>query len=173
MIRRVILPRQSASCDCPSVTRGRSGGSRARSVPSARPYRVAALLAAVHMLCMVAALTAAVVLVIEPSELAMRIMLGGMAAGVATWILAYAKRRAVHCPLCKGTPLVSSGARPHLKAWRIPPLNHGTSATLSLLATQRFRCMYCGELFDLLKPSNRLQYRDEPQSQPTVRPPLR
>ena len=114
------------------------------------------VLGALHFLCLIFTLTAAAVFFTDHSELASRFLLAGMAASVASWLLAFIKRRGVYCPLCKGTPLVNSGARPHAKAWRIPPLNQGTSAMLSLLASQRFRCMYCGETFDLMKPSNRL-----------------
>jgi hypothetical protein len=76
------------------------------------------------------------------------------------WIIAFFKRRAAHCPLCKGTPLLNSGARPHAKARRFYPFNHGMTATLSIIATQRFCCMYCGSDFDLLKtPSHRREAR--------------
>jgi hypothetical protein len=62
------------------------------------------------------------------------------------------KRRSILCPLCKGTPLVSSRAHVHSKAFRIFPLNHATTAMLTILFTQTFRCMYCGSRFDVLKP---------------------
>ena len=69
-----------------------------------------------------------------------------------------ASRRSARCPLCKGTPYLNTGALTHRNATRLFPLNHGTSALLSSLITQRFRCMYCGTRFDLLKRrSSRLQ----------------
>jgi transposase-like protein len=58
------------------------------------------------------------------------------------------------CPLCKGTPLVETGARLHERANGCP-LTHGTSTILSILFLQRFRCMYCGTDYDLLKESKR------------------
>lgn len=135
-------------------------------MPTARPFRVALLLGALHFLAVIGTATAGVMFFTAPSPRASLLLLGGIAASVVTWLLAYVKRRGVFCPLCKGTPLVNSGARPHSRAWRLPPLNHGTSAMVSMLATQRFRCMYCGELFDLLKTSSRLHYKDEPESSP-------
>ena len=125
---------------------------------------------AAHFLCVIVTLTAAVVFFTDQSRLASQLLLGGMAASVATWLLSFIKRRGVYCPLCKGTPLVNSGARPHVKARRIPPFNHGTTAMFSLLACQRFRCMYCGENFDLMKPSNRILYGDDTEPSATVHP---
>jgi hypothetical protein len=80
-------------------------------------------------------------------------LIGSLGLAVASWILGYFKRRAAMCPLCNGTPLLVSGALPHVKAVRIPPFNHGVSAVLSLVFTQRFTCMYCGCRFDMLKDS--------------------
>ena len=51
------------------------------------------------------------------------------------WLIAFFKRRAAYCPLCKGTPLINSGALPHSRARRLFPLNHGVTATLSIIAT--------------------------------------
>ena len=129
---------------------------RARSVPTARPFWVAAGFWALHFLGLLGSLTALGCLVMRPSQLALRIFLAGLSLSLVAWLIAFFKRRAAHCPLCKGTPLMNSGALPHIRAWRIPPLNHGLSAVLSILATQTFRCMYCGSDYDLLKPSSRL-----------------
>lgn len=130
--------------------------SRARSLPSAGPFRVAVFLFALHYLGLVATLTALVAFVREPSQLASHILLGGMAFSAITWFVAYFKRRSTYCPLCKGTPLVNSGAHTHVRAKRIFPFNHGITATLSILISQKFRCMYCGSDYDLLKPPTRL-----------------
>jgi hypothetical protein len=131
---------------------------RARSVPSARPFRVAVFFSALHFLGLIAAATALACFFIRPSLLASRFLAGGLVFSAFTWLIAYFKRRAVHCPLCKGTPLIESGALPHIRASRIRPFNHGISAVLSVLATQKFRCMYCGSDYDLLKPRTRLLY---------------
>ena len=129
---------------------------RARSLPSSWPFAVAAFFSALHYLGIIAALTGVVLFGIEQSHLAVRVILGGIGFSVVTGFIAFFKRRAAHCPLCKGTPLINSGARAHSRATRIPPFNRGVSATLSVIACQNFRCMYCGSDFDLLKtPSHR------------------
>ena len=130
--------------------------SRARSLPSARPFRVAVFFASLHFLGLVATATALAGFFLQPSLLASRLLIAGIGFSAVTWLIAYFKRRAVHCPLCKGTPLINSGALPHVRARRILPFNHGVSAVFSILATQKFRCMYCGSDYDLLKPRNRL-----------------
>ncbi len=129
---------------------------RARSLPSASPFRAAALFFALHYLGLIVTFTALAAFAREPSQLASRILIGGIAFSAITWFIAYFKRRSTYCPLCKGTPLVNSGAHTHVRAKRIFPFNHGITATLSILATQKFRCMYCGSDFDLLKPPTRL-----------------
>jgi len=134
---------------------------RARSLPSSRPFNVAAFFSALHYLGCITTLTAFVLFFMEPTQLAMRVILGGIAFSVVTWLIAFFKRRSARCPLCKGTPLINSGALAHSKATRIPPFNHGVSATLSVIATQTFRCMYCGSDYDLLKiPSHRRDKED-------------
>ena len=80
------------------------------------------------------------------------------------WLVAYFKRRSAHCPLCKGTPLLNTGARTHMRARRLFPFSHGVTATFSILAVQRFRCMYCGSDYDLLKPRSRHTYVNPPHA---------
>lgn len=130
--------------------------SRARSVPSARPFRVAVFFTSLYLLSLIASVTALVGFLLQPSQLASRLLVAGIVFSAFTWLIAYFIRREVHCPLCKGTPLVNSGALPHTRARRIGPFNHGMSAVLSIMATQKFRCMYCGSEYDLLKPRTRL-----------------
>ena len=140
---------------------------RARAVPHARPFRVAVFFSALHFLGLVATITAIAKSFIQPHPLAPRVVIAGLAFSAITWLIAYLKRRSAHCPLCKGTPLINSGARPHIRARRIVPFNHGVSAILSILATHRFRCMYCGSDFDLLKPrSSALGGNDRPDHRP-------
>lgn len=129
---------------------------RARSLPSARPFRVAVAYSMLFFLGVIASVTAAVYVVSQPTPFAVRILVGAMIFSALSWLISYFKRRSTRCPLCRGTPLLNSGARTHQRAWRLFPLNHGTTATLSILACQKFRCMYCGSDFDLLKPSSRL-----------------
>ena len=133
---------------------------RARSLPSSRPFHVAAFFSALHYLGLIATITALVMFLMGPNELATQVIMGGLGFSAVTWLIAFFKRRAAHCPLCRGTPLVNSGALAHSKATRVFPLNHGVSATLSIIATQTFRCMYCGSDFDLLKTPSHLRGRN-------------
>lgn len=125
--------------------------SRARSVPHRQTFVRAVFLSVVHYLGIIAAATTLVVFFIQPTPLATKVFMLCVGFTVFTWILSYFKRRDTHCPLCKGTPLINSGALPHQKAVRIFPFNHGVSATILIILTQQFRCMYCGTLFDMLK----------------------
>ncbi len=127
---------------------------RARAVPHARPFKVAVFFSALHFLGLIATLTAMASALIRPDPLAPQVVIAGLLFSGVTWLIAYFKRRSTHCPLCKGTPLINSGALPHIRAKRIVPFNHGVSAILTILATHRFRCMYCGSDFDLLKPKS-------------------
>ncbi len=130
----------------------------ARSLQSSRPFNVAAAFSCLHYLGIIVTLTALALIFTDPSPLARDVFIGGMAFSAVTWLIAFFKRRAAHCPLCRGTPMVNSGALPHSRATRIFPFNHGVSATLSIIATQKFRCMYCGSDFDMLKtPTHRRQ----------------
>jgi hypothetical protein len=129
---------------------------RARSVPHKQPFIRAVLLSVLHYLGILAALTTLTVFFINPTRLATNVFVGCLVFIGVTWLLAYFKRRSTHCPLCKGTPLVNSGALAHQKATRIRPFNHGVSATFSIIATQTFRCMYCGTAFDLMKTPSHL-----------------
>lgn len=133
---------------------------RARSLPSARPFRTAVFATSIHYLGLVVSATALVCFFLEPSQEATRILVGGMIFSAITWLIAFFKRRATFCPLCKGTPLLNTGAHTHIRAWRLFPLNHGTTAIFSIMTTQKFRCMYCGSDYDLLKPPTRLLHGD-------------
>jgi hypothetical protein len=138
--------------------------SRARSLPSARPFRVAVFFTSLHYLAILATLTALGMIITHPSQLASGFFVGGLVTGGITWLVAFFKRRSTTCPLCRGTPLLNTGARTHARAWRMFPLNHGTTAIVSILCCQRFRCMYCGSDYDLLKPSSRLHGHVEDES---------
>ncbi len=128
--------------------------SRARSLHDKRPYHVAVFFTLIHYLCVIAFLTCTVILILRPGEESVQIFVGSLAACLITWLVAFIKRRSVRCPLCKGTPLLDGGASKHAKAFRLPPLNHGNTAVLGILFLQRFRCMYCGTPYDLLKKSS-------------------
>jgi len=131
-------------------------GLKTPSRPRALPYRGAFIRAtvfsAICYLAMVAAATSIILFALYPSMLARNAIVISLAIGALAWLLAFSARRSAFCPLCKGTPLLDTGARPHDKAVRVRPLSHGVTAILSILSTQQFRCMYCGSHFDLLKP---------------------
>ena len=148
---------------------GRARVSRARSLPNSRPFRMAVLFSCIHYLGLIASATAFVAFLMTPSQAASRILVGGVIFSAITWLISFFKRRTVMCPLCKGTPLVNSGALTHSRARRLLPFNHGTTAVLSILATQKFRCMYCGSDFDLLKPPTRLLHGTDPLFDPIAR----
>ncbi|MGL4400565.1 MAG: hypothetical protein ACRCXD_11900, partial [Luteolibacter sp.] len=119
-------------------------------------FSVAALITALLILSLIGTLTALTLLFITQNPVGLNVVLLGVGVCVFLWIIAFFKRRTALCPLCRGTPLLNSGALPHSKARRLYPLSHGMTATLSIIATQRFCCMYCGSDFDLLKtPSHR------------------
>ena len=130
--------------------------SRGRSLLSKRPFNVAVFFSALHFLGLIMTLTALVLFFLAPSPLARNLIFGGIGFSVVTRLIAFFKRRVAYCPLCKGTPLINTGARAHSRAKRIFGFSHGVSATLSIIATQSFRCMYCGSDFDLLKTSSHL-----------------
>lgn len=129
---------------------------RARSLPSRKPFDVAVIFSMIHYFGIVITVTALVCYLMEPSQLASKFVAGGLVFCALSWLIAFFKRRAAFCPLCKGTPLMNSGAHTHVKATRIVPFNHGTSALLAIIANQKFRCMYCGSDYDLLKPPSHL-----------------
>ncbi len=129
----------------------------ARSLSSKRPFKVAVFFSSLHFLGLITTVTALVLFFLEPSPLTRNFVLGGIGFSVVTWLIAFFKRRAAYCPLCRGTPLIDSGASPHFRATRIFPFSHGVSATLSIIASLTFRCMYCGSDFDLLKTPSHLR----------------
>jgi len=129
----------------------------AHSLPHRRPFVAAALLALLHCLLGVALVALAWVFLVRGDPAAGPWLLATAIALALAWLVALPVRRAARCPLCRGTPLLDTRAAPHPKASRVAPLNHGTTALLSLAFRHRFRCMFCGTPFDLLKrrPSRR------------------
>jgi hypothetical protein len=143
-----------------SIPSSKTRSQRARSLPSAGPFRVAVFFSLMHYLGLVTVVTAFVGVILHPGGMGTWLLVGGVVYNVITWLIAFFRRRSTLCPLCKGTPLLNSGAHVHSRAWRFWPLNHGTTAILSIMATQKFRCMYCGSDFDLFKPRTRILYGD-------------
>ena len=129
--------------------------SRARSIHDKRPFRRAMLFTLLHYLCLIAFLTCVAIVALHPDPISVVVPLvaSAIACGVS-WLIAYLRRRSARCPLCKGSPLVDSGAAKHTKASRLRPFNYGTTAVLGILFLNRFRCMYCGTPYDLQKRSS-------------------
>jgi hypothetical protein len=134
---------------------------KARSIRHKRPFVAAVLASALHYLCLLAAATCGTLFILNPNQQTVRALVACLVLAIVSWVIAYFRRRAAVCPLCKGTPMLHSGALPHAKAVRIPPLNHGVTAVLSTLVSQQFTCMYCGCRFDLLKESSQHVYTDD------------
>jgi hypothetical protein len=128
--------------------------SKARSVHDKRPFRAAVLFTLIHYLCLIAMLTSLVIVLLDPARAPVTPLIASAAAALVSWVIAFIRRRSARCPLCKGSPLFDSGAAKHSKAYRLRPLNYGTTAVLGILFVNRFRCMYCGTPYDLLKRSS-------------------
>jgi len=131
----------------------RAGVPKFRSVPPVyrKSFVIAVCAACLHYLCIIGAITTGGILFYARNEETCYIMLAFLAASIITGIISFLTRRCARCPLCKGTPLIHTGAIAHQVAFRVPPFNHATTATLNILCSQRFRCMYCGSRFDLHK----------------------
>ncbi|MCP5537803.1 MAG: hypothetical protein H7A51_16405 [Akkermansiaceae bacterium] len=127
---------------------------RSRSIPYKRPFVVAVLATLLFYLGLIAFCTSVVTFFLAPIELRR-----GAAYTLVTllpicgflWTVAYFKRRKATCPLCKCTPFLDNLAHKHQKSFRVRPLNYGTTAVLNVMISQRWRCMYCGTPFDILK----------------------
>ena len=129
--------------------------SRARSIHNKQPFSVAVFFTLLHYLCLIGMITCLVLVIASPAKQPLVTpLVASVVATLVTWLISYIRRRSARCPLCKGSPLLESGAVKHAKAYRLRPLNHGATAVLSILFLNRFRCMYCGTHYDLLKRSS-------------------
>ena len=140
------------------VKAGPNLGQRDRSVPYKKPFVIAVLSMLMFYLAVIGLVTAIAVFAFVTKELQHRaayLIAGMLGASVFFWILAYLMRRKANCPLCKCTPLLDNLALKHQKARKVWPLNYGNTAILSILLNQRWRCMYCGTPFDILKSKNK------------------
>lgn len=128
---------------------------RARSIHNKQPFTVAVFFTLLHYVSVLALATCMVILIASPTPRALVTpLVASLSASLVTWLISFIRRRSARCPLCKGSPLVESGAVKHSRAYRLPPLNHGATAVFGILFLHRFRCMYCGTLYDLLKHSS-------------------
>lgn len=127
---------------------------RCRSVPYRRPYVIAVLSTLAFWLSLAAFLTAGATFFLVPVEMrrtAAYLIAAMLPVCGLLWTVSYFKRRKATCPLCKCTPFLDNLAHKHQKAFKVMPLNHGATAVCNVVLTQRWRCMYCGTPFDLLK----------------------
>ncbi len=128
---------------------------RARSIHNKQPFTVAVFFTLLHYLCVLGFITCIVILITSPTpRIVVTPLVISFVATLVTWLISFIRRRSARCPLCKGSPLLESGAVKHSSAYRLPPLNHGSTAVLGILFLNRFRCMYCGTPYDLLKRSS-------------------
>ena len=136
-------------------------GQRDRSVPYKKPFIIAVISMLMFYLAMIGLATAIIAFVFSTKELQHRaayIIAGLLGSSIFLWIFAFLMRRKANCPLCKCTPLLDNLALKHQKATKLWPLNYGNTAILGILFNQRWRCMYCGTPFDILK--NKLRDQD-------------
>ena len=125
---------------------------RFRSVPFPRPFLKAAFFSALLLLSLVGSITSIVALVILQTQKAAFIAIASILATITIWVISIFVRKSARCPLCQGTPYFNGGAHKHEKATKLPLINHGMSNVIRTLVIQTFRCMYCGQPYDLLKP---------------------
>jgi len=139
----------------PREERARLFSPNARSLPHRRAFVWAGLLVVLCWLLTLGALTLGYLMLARGRAEVLPWFIATAVAVLLVWTIGYLVRRAARCPLCQGTPLLDNPAAKHRKALRLPPLNHGGTAVLHLLLTHRFRCMYCGTPFDLLRKHDR------------------
>lgn len=125
-----------------------------RSLPYKRPFLAAGFIAMIHYLALITAITLGYILVQEGQKKVTYAFIAAVIVLALSWLVGYFRRASAKCPLCKGTPLLDTQAAKHKKAHRAFPLNYGTTAQISMLMTHRFRCMYCGTGYDLLRKSS-------------------
>lgn len=138
--------------------------SRFRSVPHRAVFYRAVIWTFLHFFCLFSTVAVAALFFFHRAQVNLaqykRFFLLGVAGSVFTLIVSYYQRRSARCPLCIGTPLLNTGARAHKKSQCFGPLNQGQSAVLSIIFTQKFRCMYCGTRYDLLRTPRNLRDPD-------------
>jgi hypothetical protein len=132
---------------------------RSRSMPYRGSFYVATFWTLFYIFWIITTITAVVMFLLyhknNPSHFFLYTVVIGVLFSLLSLIISFFKRRKALCPLCRGTPLLNNGARVHQKSLYIPPLNHGYTAIVSIVFTQKFCCMYCGTKYDLLKESSK------------------
>ncbi|MBK1790664.1 hypothetical protein [Persicirhabdus sediminis] len=133
--------------------------SQNRSVHRPKPFIKTARLCVTQYLFATAAITLLVYTLAFPSPATAIIALVCMVLFFAFWLLSNISSRSATCPLCRGKCLASSKASKHKKAYRLKPLSYAQTTALSIVFTNKWRCMHCGSVYDLKKkPGQRPQY---------------
>jgi len=125
---------------------------RFRSVPFPRPFIKAAFVSSILLLSIVGLIATVVAFFILQTQKSAFLVVASMLVTIVIWTISIFMRRSARCPLCQGTPYFNSGAHKHEKATKLPLINHGMSNVIRTLVIQTFRCMYCGQPYDLLRP---------------------
>ncbi len=125
---------------------------RRRSVPFPKPFIKAAIFTSLFLLSLIGLITAIVTFFLLQTQQATFLVVVTLFITFFLWIISLFIRRSASCPLCKGTPYFNSGAHTHKRATKLPFINHGISNVICTITAQTFRCMYCGQPYDLLKP---------------------
>jgi hypothetical protein len=136
--------------------------SRYRSIPYRAPFYLAVIWTLLHW-CSIAATITLVGLFLTHTQTGnggqfKRPIIMAAVSTVITLVLSHYNRRAARCPLCIGTALINTGALTHKRSSKLGPFSEGYTSIISIAVTQKFRCMYCGTRYDLLKTPRRKQH---------------
>lgn len=70
---------------------------------------------------------------------------------VILYLISFFVRRTCKCPLCRANPLLDGKSVKHAKACKIKPFNYSSTATVSILIRNAYRCQHCGTPFVIKK----------------------
>lgn len=126
---------------------------RARSLKTKFPFYKAIAWTVFFYLGLICCLTSLAAIYFAHSQMSKALFIGSIVTTAFFWIGGLLARKSAMCSLCRSTPYKDTGAVPHVRATKLPILNYGHSNIIRSLCTNKFRCQHCGELYDLLKPS--------------------
>lgn len=142
---------------------------RARSLKTKFPFYKAIVWTVLFYLGLVSSVTSLATIYFAHSQVSKALFIASVLVTAFFWIGSLLARKAATCSLCRSTPYHQTGAIPHVRATKLPILNYGHSNVIRSLCTNKFRCQHCGELYDLLKPSE-TQRRKEHDAKLTIHP---
>ena len=128
----------------------------AKSVPHKKPLIVAVLLTLVFYLSIIALVTTAIAFIFVSPELkktAAKVLVGCLVLLAGSWLASYVKRKGALCHLCRSTPYLDNMAHKHELAYRLKPLNFGTTAILNTALRQCRNTCKSSPAYDLRKKS--------------------